>query len=222
MAAVRLKVGRVTETRSRGPNLKYLQFLLKRFGQKYKPLTARKRKHRKCLVWSPFTNQRGYSGKCSCRKKTVKTQGQRIKVLATLSGWLVQRTVNQRSARKKVEADLFTRNVCRVSYTELRFWLFHFRVEEYVTRSLDQNIVDPDPEHMDIILMLFVWRKPHWMKQLLIMRFFLQLTTSTDAIVLVELAVALRLQSKAHFLRFNWKYRPTSQAWRWLLSKLIT
>ena len=55
----------------------------------------------------------------------------------------------------KVKADLFTRNVCRMSYTELRFWFFHFRVEEYGTRSLDQNIVDPDLE------MIYTKRKLH-------------------------------------------------------------
>ena len=59
----------------------------------------------------------------------------------------MQRAVNLSPARKKlVKAALFTRNVCRVSYIELRFWFFYFRVEEYVTRKLDQNIIDPDPE----------------------------------------------------------------------------
>ena len=42
-------------------------------------------------------------GKCSCRKKTVNTEGHRMKVLVTLLGWLVQRTVNQSSARKKLK-----------------------------------------------------------------------------------------------------------------------
>ena len=41
-------------------------------------------------------------GKCSCRKKTVTTEGHRMTVLTTLLGWLVQRTVNQSSARKKL------------------------------------------------------------------------------------------------------------------------
>lgn len=41
-------------------------------------------------------------GKCSCRKKTVNIEGHRMKVLVTRFGWLVQRTVNQSSARKKL------------------------------------------------------------------------------------------------------------------------
>ena len=53
-----------------------------------------------------------YAGKCSwwgnCRHRsalgevTVDTEERRIKVLVTLSGWLVQRTVNLNPARKKL------------------------------------------------------------------------------------------------------------------------
>ena len=57
-------------------------------------------------------------GKCSCRKKTVNTEGHRMKVLVTLLGDSCKGLSTKAQLVKKVKADLFTRNVCRMSYTD--------------------------------------------------------------------------------------------------------
>ena len=72
-----------------------------------------------------------------------------------MSRRLLQRNVNKGTAHKKVI--LSTEMIPVFVLYRIRILIFVSRVEEYVSRKLDQNIVDPDPER------IYMKRKLHRM-----------------------------------------------------------
>lgn len=65
-----------------------------------------------------------------------------------MSRRLLQRNVNEGTARKKVRLILSSEVIAVFVIYRMRILIFVSRVEEYVSRKLDQNIVDPDPERI--------------------------------------------------------------------------
>ena len=63
-----------------------------------------------------------------------------------MSRRVLQRNVNEGTARKKVRLILSSEMIAVFVIYRIRILIFVSRVEEYVSRKLDQNIVDPDPE----------------------------------------------------------------------------
>lgn len=70
-------------------------------------------------------------------------------MLVEMSRRLLQRTVNEGTARKQVTLILSSEMIAVFVIFTIKISIFVSRVEKYVSRTLDQNIVDPDAERID-------------------------------------------------------------------------